>query len=56
LEENGILERRIINMKPLHVEYHLTDLGTEFIPVFKAIDALNLLPVYKPGEAKQALL
>ena len=47
LEENGILERKVISGKPLHVEYSLTELGIEFIPVFKAIDALNLLPVYK---------
>jgi len=47
LEESGIIERNVITLKPLHVEYKLTELGLEFIPVFKAIDALNLLPVYK---------
>jgi DNA-binding HxlR family transcriptional regulator len=50
LESDGILERKVISDKPLHVEYNLTKLGIEFIPVFKAIDALNLLPVYKAGE------
>jgi DNA-binding HxlR family transcriptional regulator len=54
LEENGILERKVIRLKPLHVEYQLTELGVEFIPIFKAVDAMNLLPVYKPGENKQA--
>jgi DNA-binding HxlR family transcriptional regulator len=48
LEESGIIERKVICEKPLHVEYKLTELGLEFIPVFKAIDALNLLPVYTP--------
>jgi DNA-binding HxlR family transcriptional regulator len=46
LEASGIVERNVIREKPLHVEYKLTELGTEFVPVFKAIDALNLLPVY----------
>ena len=45
LEESGILERKVIKLKPLHVEYHLTELGIEFIPIFKAVEALNLLPV-----------
>jgi DNA-binding HxlR family transcriptional regulator len=47
LQESGILVRKVISEKPLHVEYSLSELGVEFIPVFKAIDALNLLPVYK---------
>jgi len=45
LEESGILERKVIKLKPLHVEYNLTELGIEFIPIFKAIEALKLLPV-----------
>jgi DNA-binding HxlR family transcriptional regulator len=45
LEESGILERKIIKLKPLHVEYHLTGLGIEFIPIFKAVEELDLLPV-----------
>ena len=45
LEESEILERKIIKLKPLHVEYHLTELGMEFVPIFKAIEELNLLPV-----------
>jgi DNA-binding HxlR family transcriptional regulator len=49
LEESGILVRKIISEKPLHVEYSLSELGVEFIPIFKAIDALNLLPIYKPS-------
>ena len=45
LEESGILERKVIKLKPLHVEYYLTELGIEFIPIFKAVEALNQLPV-----------
>jgi DNA-binding HxlR family transcriptional regulator len=51
LEASGIIERSVVCEKPLHVEYKLTELGLEFVPVFKAIDALNLLPVYKPTVA-----
>lgn len=47
MEESGILDRKVIKERPLHVEYTLTDLGLEFIPIFKAIDELNLLPVRK---------
>lgn len=45
LEESNILERKVIREKPLHVEYTLTELGVEFIPIFKAIEELHLLPV-----------
>jgi len=45
LEASGILERTVVKLKPLHVEYHLTEPGIEFIPIFKAIEELNLLPV-----------
>ncbi|MBA4057016.1 MAG: transcriptional regulator [Marivirga sp.] len=54
LEESNILERRVIKVKPLHVEYHLTELGIEFIPIFKAIEALNLLPVMNSKLPHQA--
>jgi DNA-binding HxlR family transcriptional regulator len=39
LEESNILVRKVISEKPMHVEYSLSELGIEFIPVFKAIDA-----------------
>jgi DNA-binding HxlR family transcriptional regulator len=52
LEESGILLRKVISDKPLHVEYTLSELGMEFIPVFKAIDELNMLPVYKANSGK----
>lgn len=46
-EENGLPERKVIQLKPLHVEYHLTEPGTDFLPIFKAVEELNLLPVNK---------
>ncbi|MGZ4049559.1 MAG: winged helix-turn-helix transcriptional regulator [Bacteroidia bacterium] len=45
LEQYGILERKVIKLKLLHVEYTLTELGIDFIPIFKAVEELNLLPV-----------
>lgn len=48
MESSGLLERTVVAEKPLHVEYSLTDLGSEFISIFKAIDALGELPVRRP--------
>lgn len=45
LEVDGILERKVIAEKPLHVEYTLTLLGLEFIPIFLAIEEMGALPV-----------
>lgn len=47
LESDGILKREVIDLKPLHVEYRLTELGIDFIPIFKAIEELGLLPIRK---------
>lgn len=44
LEEAGILERVIIKQKPLHVEYRLSETGTTFIPVFKMLEDVKLVP------------
>lgn len=40
LEEVGLLERIIINQKPLHVEYNLTEKGKSLLPVFKQLEGL----------------
>jgi DNA-binding HxlR family transcriptional regulator len=37
LEENGILMRTVIDSSPPSVEYALTSLGLEFMPVIRAI-------------------
>ena len=40
LEEAGLLERVIIQQKPLHVEHNLTKKGRSLIPVFKQLEGL----------------
>jgi DNA-binding HxlR family transcriptional regulator len=37
LEERGILSRTVMDTSPPSVEYALTDLGREFMPVIRAI-------------------
>jgi DNA-binding HxlR family transcriptional regulator len=37
LEERGILIRKVVETAPASVEYRLTDLGLEFMPVVQAI-------------------
>jgi DNA-binding HxlR family transcriptional regulator len=37
LEERGILSRAVMDTSPPSVEYALTDLGMEFMPVIRAI-------------------
>ena len=39
LEADGMVERRPYNDKPLRHEYHLTDMGQAFYPVFLALRA-----------------
>lgn len=41
LEEEGLLSRRIIQQKPLHIEYHLTEKGKLLIPVFEQLEQLG---------------
>lgn len=41
LEESGILKREVIHLKPLHVEYHLSDLGKKVLTLFQSIEKLN---------------
>ncbi|MDB5013674.1 MAG: transcriptional regulator [Daejeonella sp.] len=44
LEGNNILEKKVIKLKPLHIEYNLTETGLSFIPVFKSLEEMKLLP------------
>lgn len=37
----GVLTRRDLGTLPLHVEYHLTELGTRLLAVLDAIDRLD---------------
>lgn len=41
LEEQDILQRTVVQKKPLHVEYHLTEKGQALIPVFKQLEVLG---------------
>lgn len=40
LEEEGLLDRVVIQSKPLHVEYNLTEKGKLLIPVFEQLEGL----------------
>lgn len=37
LERDGLLTRRLIDEKPLHVEYELTECGRELLVVVRAL-------------------
>lgn len=41
MEEQGILEKRIVKEKPLHIEYDLSEKGKALIPVFKQLEELS---------------
>lgn len=41
LEEAGLLQRTVIRLKPLHVEYSLTGKGQSLIPVFRQLEGLT---------------
>ncbi|WP_218824308.1 winged helix-turn-helix transcriptional regulator [Pontibacter ummariensis] len=41
MEELGLLERKVIRQKPLHVEYHITDHGRALIPIFESLEQFS---------------
>lgn len=41
LEENGLLEKVVIKLKPLHIEYNLSQKGQSLIPVFRQLESLQ---------------
>lgn len=41
LEEQGILEKVTVKLKPLHIEYHLSEKGKLLIPVFRQLESLS---------------
>jgi DNA-binding HxlR family transcriptional regulator len=41
LEEQGLLDKTIIKLKPLHIEYNLSEKGKTMIPVFKQLENLT---------------
>lgn len=38
LEIEGILNKEILSVKPLHVAYHLSEKGIALIPIFKQLE------------------
>lgn len=41
LEEDGLLDRVAIRLKPLHVEYTLTPLALQLVPLLKGMEGLG---------------
>lgn len=41
LEENGLLEKKTISQKPLHIEYTLSEKGRSLIPVFRQLEQFS---------------
>jgi DNA-binding HxlR family transcriptional regulator len=41
LEQDGFLLRTVVQVKPLHVEYRLTEKGIQAIEIFKSIELLK---------------
>lgn len=39
LEHEGLLDRTVIQLKPLHVEYTLTEKGKAMLPIFCQLEA-----------------
>jgi len=42
LEEVGLLDKVVIQQKPLHIEYNLTEKGKLLIPVFKQLEGIQV--------------
>ena len=40
LEEQGLLEKIVVKLKPLHIEYNLSEKGKSLIPVFRQLETL----------------
>ncbi|RAJ73696.1 DNA-binding HxlR family transcriptional regulator [Chitinophaga dinghuensis] len=41
MEESGLLEKTIIQQKPLHIEYTLTEKGQSLVQVFQQLEGMN---------------
>lgn len=40
MEEQGLLEKTVVKLKPLHIEYNLSEKGRSLIPVFQQLENL----------------
>ena len=38
LEDFGILNKNVIKLKPLHIEYNLSEKGKSLVPIFKQLE------------------
>jgi DNA-binding HxlR family transcriptional regulator len=41
LEEQGLLDKNVVQLKPLHIEYSLSEKGRSLIPVFRQLENLS---------------
>ena len=41
LEEQQLIEKKIVKQKPLHIEYTLSEKGKSLIPVFRLLENLT---------------
>ena len=41
LEEQGLLEKTTVQLKPLHIEYDLSEKGKSLIPIFWQLEMLS---------------
>lgn len=41
LEEQGLLEKTTVQLKPLHIEYNLSKKGKSLIPIFRQLEMLS---------------
>ena len=44
LEEKELLEKKVVKLKPLHIEYNLSEKGKSLIPVFRQLEKLSWVP------------
>ena len=54
MEERGVLTRRVMPTSPPSVEYELTELGREFMPVIQAIMDVGHRLKTRAEEAREA--
>ncbi len=41
MEQDGLLDKKTIKIKPLHIEYHLTDLAKSLVPIFMQLEKID---------------
>lgn len=40
METKGLLVKKVIKEKPLHIEYHLSEKGRQLIPIFRQLESV----------------